>query len=85
MQFIVLSVEWRREMDSLLLFWDTLDGVLNLEENANGNERDTDDPKKQCQPLAEGDLGDQQVVSNFFERLNFSSFFQFLISSISND
>ncbi len=52
-------------MDSLLFFlgiWDTLDGVSNLRENVNGNEEDADDPEEQCQPPAEGDLGDQLVV-----------------------
>ncbi len=51
MQFIVLSVEWRCEMDSLF-FWDTLDGVSNLKEIANGNEEDADDAEEQCQPPA---------------------------------
>ncbi len=61
MQFIVLSVERSCEMDSLF-FWDTLDGVLNLGKNPNGNEEDADDPEEQCQPPAEGDLGDQLVI-----------------------
>ncbi len=60
-QFIVLSVEWWREMDSLF-FWDMLDGVSSLEESANGNEEDADEPEEQCQPPAERDLGDQLVV-----------------------
>ncbi len=62
MQFIILSVEQWREMDLLLFFWDTLDGVLNLGENVNGNEEDAADPEEQCQPLAGGDLRDQLVV-----------------------
>ncbi len=61
MQFIVLSVEQWCEMDSLF-FWDTLDGVSNLGENVNGKEEDADDPKEQCQPLAEEDPGDQLIV-----------------------
>ncbi len=43
-------------MDSLLFFWDMLDAVSNLGENANGNEEDTDDPEEQCQPPTEGRL-----------------------------
>ncbi len=60
-QFILLSVELWREMDSLF-FWDTLDGVSNLGENANSNKEDTDDPEEQCQPPAEWDLRDQLVI-----------------------
>ncbi len=83
MQFIILCVEWRHEMDSLLFFWDSLDGVSNLEENANGNKEDMNDHEEQCQPPAEGDLGDQLVVKQFFWEIKFqfllqiSHFFQF--------
>ncbi len=76
MQFFVLSVKPWREIDSLLFFWDTLDGVSNLGENGDGNEEDADDLKEQCQP--------SWLFSDFFERLNCSSFFKFLIFSISN-
>ncbi len=55
-------------MNSLLFFWDTLDGVSNLKENANGNEKDADDPEEQCQPPAKGDLGDQLVCLAIFLR-----------------
>ncbi len=40
------------EMDSLLFYRDTLDGVSNLAENVRGNEEDTDDQEEQCQPPA---------------------------------
>ncbi len=45
-----------------VVFWNMPDGVSNLGENANGNEKDADDPEEQCQPPAEEDLGDQLVV-----------------------
>ncbi len=75
MQFIVLNVEWWCEIDSLLFFWDMLDGVSNLGENTNGNEEDADDTEEQCQPPAEGVLGDQVVVKRFFQEIKF----QFLL------
>ncbi len=59
----------------MLFFWGMLDGVSNLGENSNGNEEGKDDAEEQCQPSAEGDLGDQLVVVRFFQRLNFSYFF----------
>ncbi len=43
-KFIILSIERWCEMDSMF-FWDMLDGVLNLGENANGNEEDAHDPQ----------------------------------------
>ncbi len=62
MQFIVLRAKLWHEMDSLLSYRDTLNGVSNLGENAHGNEEDADDLEERCQPLAEGNLGDQLVV-----------------------
>ncbi len=37
-----------REMDSLLFYWDTLNGVSNLGENAHGNEEDAADHEERC-------------------------------------
>ncbi len=48
-------------MDSLF-FRDTLDGRSNLGENAIGDDENTNNHEEQCQPHAEGNLGDRLVV-----------------------
>ncbi len=57
------SEQWH-EMDSLVFYQDTLEGVSNNlgENNTNFNEEDTNDPEEQCQPSAEGDIGDQLIA-----------------------